>query len=63
MDLLKSVLPVLTNQASQFISHYIVCPYFSENLRLSIFSRHDFEILVKSRGGGTFPSLAPPAKI
>ena len=57
MSLLKSVLPVLTNQAEWFISHGIGCSYISGNLLLSFFLLHSFKVLVKSRGGVTFLCL------
>ena len=57
--LLKSVLPFLTNQAVRFTSCGIGRCYFSGNFLLSFLLWYDFKILVKSRGGGTFLSLAP----
>ena len=60
MSLVKSVLPFLTNQAALFISRGISRSYFSGNFPLSYhsFNGITFKILVKSRGGGTFLSLA-----
>ena len=58
VSLLKTVLPFLTNQAAQFISHGIGCSYFSQNLLLSFLLWYDFIIQVKSRGGKTFLCLA-----
>ena len=58
MCLLKSVLPFLTNQAARFTSRGIGRSYFSGNFLLSFLLWYDFKILVKSRGGGTFLSLA-----
>ena len=57
--LLKSVLPFLTNQAARLTSRAIGRSYFSGNFLLSFLLWYDFKILVKSRGGGTFLSLAP----
>ena len=54
----EKCLPFLTNQAARFISRGIGRSYFSENFLLPFLSWYDFTILVKSRGGGTFLSLA-----
>ena len=54
----QNVVQVLTNQAGWFISYGISCSYFSRNLILSFLLWHDFKVLVKSRGGGTFLCLA-----
>ena len=59
VSLLKSVLPCLTNQAPRFISRGIDRSYFSGNFLLSFLLWYDFKILVKSREGGMFLSLAP----
>ena len=48
----------MTNQAAQFISRGIGRSYFSGNFLLSFLLWYDFKILVKSRGGGTFLSIA-----
>ena len=58
MSLLKSVLPVSTNQAERFISRGIGCSYFCRNLLLSFLSWHGFKVLVKLREGGTFFCLS-----
>ena len=63
MSLLKSVLPFLTNQAARFISCGIGRSYFSGNFFLSFLLWYDFKILVKSRGGGTFLSLASSVNV
>ena len=56
--LLKSVSLFLTNQAAKFISRGISHSYFSGNFLLPFLLWYDFKILVKSRGGDTFLSLA-----
>ena len=48
----------LFNQSSWFISRGIGRSYFFGNFLLSFLLWNDFKILVKSRGGGTFLSLA-----
>ena len=53
MSLLTSVFLVLDNQATQFISRG----------KVSFLSRHDFKILVKTRGGNTFSTLASSRNI
>ena len=58
VSLLKSVFPVLTNQAEGFISRGIDCSYSSRNFLLSFLLCHDCKVLVKSKGGGTFLCLA-----
>ena len=63
VSLLKSVLPFLTNQAARFISRGIGRSYFSGNFLLSFLLWYDFKILVKSRGGGTFLSLASSVNV
>ena len=63
VSLLKSVLPCLTNQAPRFISRGIDRSYFSGNFLLSFLLWYDFKILVKSRGGGTFLSLASSVNV
>ena len=55
---LKSVLLFLTNQTVWFISRGIGPSYFSKNFLLPFLLWHNFKILVKSRGGGTFLCLA-----
>ena len=62
VSLLKSILLFLTNQAALFISRDIGRSYFSGNFLLSFLLWYDFKILVKSRGGATFLSLALPLK-
>ena len=56
-------IPVLINQQLNLISHGLVCSYFSEKLFLTFLLRLDFKSLVKSRGEGTFLSLAPSVNI
>ena len=65
MSLVKSILLFLNNQAALFISRGIGRSYFSGNFPLSYhsFNGITFEILVKSRGGGTFLSLALSVKV
>ena len=62
MSLLKSVLSFLTIQAVRFISCGMGRSYFSGNF-LSFVLWYDFKIPVKSRGGGTFLSLASSVNI
>ena len=47
------------DQSSCTISRGIGRSYFSGNFLLSFLLWYDFKILVKSRGGGVFLSLAP----
>ena len=55
MILLNNVLPFLTNQTVQLISHGI---YFSVNFILSLFFWYDFKIQSQIKGGGTLLYLA-----
>ena len=55
---------VFDQSAAQFISCGIGCSYFSGSFLLSfLFLWYDFQILVKSRGGGTFLSLASSVNV
>ena len=63
VSLLKIVLPFLTNQAARFISCGMSRFYFFGNFLLSFFLWYGFKILVKSRGGGTFLSLASSGNV
>ena len=62
--LLASLAPCLmstkkfTNQAARIISGGIGRSYFSGNFLLSSILWYDFKILVKTRGRGTFLSVA-----
>ena len=49
---------VFANQTARFTSRGIGRSYFSGNFLLSFLLWYDFKILVKSRGRGTFLSLA-----
>ena len=50
------------SQAAQFTSHGVSHFCFSGNFLLSFLLWYAFKILVKSRGGGTFLSLAPSVR-
>ena len=54
---------VFDHQAARFTSRGISRFYFSVNFLLSFLLWYDFKILVKSRGGGTFLSLASSVNV
>ena len=61
-ELLENVFPFLTNHTT-LLCHVVWFGSIFWEFTFILFLRHDFKILFKSRGGGTFSCLASSAEV